>query len=147
MDRIDEVNGELEVIDYKTGNVLVGKQLSEDMQVPLYIYVIKNHFKKPVRKFTLYYLEENKERVFERKTDDIYVCTVGKKHYEVSLRETVKEVKKTLSNMQKGKFSIPSNFKAMYFKCKICPLKREGGCEGAEKESWKQMNPGSKFSW
>lgn len=147
MDRIDEVDDELEIIDYKTGNVLVGKALEEDMQVPLYIHVVKNHYKKPVRKFTLYYLEENKERTFHRRTDDTYVCTVGKREYIVSLRDTVREVKKILVNMQKGKFSIPSNFKSMYFSCKVCPLKKEGGCDGAETESWKQLNPGNKFSW
>lgn len=147
MDRIDEIDGELDVIDYKTGNVLTGKHLEEDMQVPLYIYAIRNEYKKPVRKFTLFYLEENKERTFVRRTDDIYVCTVGKREYKVSLRETVREVKKILVNMQKGNFDIPSNFKKMYFSCKVCPLKRIGGCEGAEKESWKQMDSTSKYKW
>lgn len=138
MDRIDEVDGELEVSDWKTGALMVGKKLSSDLQVPLYIYAVREHFKKPVRKFTLYYLSENKTRVFERVNTENYVCTVGKREYQINLTDAIRTVQHVFSQIKKGQFNIPRDTRNMYFTCKTCSFKKNGQCEGADIESWKQ---------
>lgn len=138
MDRIDEVNGELEVSDWKTGALMVGKKLSSDLQAPLYIYAIREHFKKPVRKFTLYYLSENKTRSFIRVDTENYVCTVGKREYKINLTDAIREVQSVFSQIKKNNFNIPRDTRGMYFTCKTCSFKKNEQCQGADIESWKQ---------
>lgn len=138
MDRIDEVDGELEVSDWKTGALMVGKKLSSDLQAPLYIYAIREHFKKPVRKFTLYYLSENKTRSFVRVDTENYVCTVGKREYKINLTDAIREVQSVFSQIKKNNFNIPRDTRGMYFTCKTCSFKKNEQCQGADIESWKQ---------
>ncbi len=138
MDRIDEIDGELEVSDWKTGNVMVGQKLSTDLQAPLYIYGIREEYKKPVRRFTLYYLSENKTRTYERVDDDNYVCIVGKREYKINLTDAIREVQHVFSQIKKGQFNIPRDTRSMYFACKTCTFQKIKRCEGADIESWKQ---------
>jgi len=139
-DRIDEVNGELEMSDWKTGQVMVGQKLSTDLQAPLYILGVRDKFQMPVRKFTFYYLEDNKTRVFERLDDERYVCTVNKRQYFVNITETKKEVQRILTQIKKGQFNIPQRAKNMYYTCKMCHLQQLEICKGADIESWRQYN-------
>lgn len=138
MDLVTERDGELDIHDWKTGHVMVGKKLSTDLQAPLYIYAIKNHFNKPVRSFTFYYLHENKTRTFIRSeiNPEEYICTVGKREYKINLTNAIREVKSLFSRIKKGDFNIPQDTKSMYFACKMCHLKEQGLCAGAEEESW-----------
>lgn len=138
MDKIEEVDGELEMVDWKTGAVMVGKKLTTDLQAPLYIYAVLQKYKRPVRKFTFYYLKENKFRVFERVNDDEYVCKVRNNEYRISLTEAIREVKSLFSRMKNGDFNIPRDTKKMYFTCKMCSFRQDETCAGAEEESWKQ---------
>jgi RecB family exonuclease len=138
MDKIEEVDGELEMVDWKTGAVMVGKKLTTDLQAPLYIKAVIEKYKRPVRKFTFYYLKENKFRVFERVNDDVYACKVRNNEYRISLTETIREVKSMFSRMKNGDFNIPRDTKKMYFTCKMCSFRQDGTCAGAEEESWKQ---------
>jgi len=140
MDRVDEVDGMLEVCDWKTGAVMVGQKISSDLQAPLYIYAIREHFKKSVRKFTFYYLPENKIRIFERVDDDNYVCKVNKREYKINITDAIREVQSIFAQIIKGNFNIPRETKKMYFSCKTCGLKHNGICKGAETESWLQHN-------
>jgi RecB family exonuclease len=148
MDRIDEVDGELEMHDWKTGRVMVGQKLSSDLQAPLYIYGTRQHFGKPVRSFTFYYLQDNKTRVFVRDelNPDIYVCKVNKREYKVSLKSTIAEIQHVFSQIKNGNFNIPQNTKGMHFTCKICHLLKEGKCQGADLQSWNQAKEG-KYAW
>lgn len=136
MDVVHEIDGELELVDWKTGQVMVGQKLSTDLQAPIYIYGVNKHFGKPVRKFTFYYLQENKHRVFERVDDDNYVCRVGKKEYKINLTDAIREVKTVFSHIKKGNFNIPQDTKKMYFTCKMCNVKAIGQCQGADIQSW-----------
>lgn len=140
MDRVDEVDGELEVCDWKTGAVIVGQKLSSDLQAPLYIYAVREHFKKPVRKFTFYYLPENKIRIFERIDADNYECTVNKRKYKINITDSIREVQHVFSQIKNGNFNIPRDTRGMYFKCKTCSFKKNEQCQGADVESWKQHN-------
>jgi hypothetical protein len=147
MDRIDEVDGELEMHDWKTGRVMVGQKLSSDLQAPLYIYGTKAHFNKPVRSFTFYYLNENKTRVFERdpNNEDRYICRVGKREYYILLTDGIREIQRVFAQIKKGNFNIPQN-KSMHYACKVCHLRKQGLCEGADIQSWNQAREG-KYSW
>lgn len=140
MDRIDDIDGELEILDWKTGKVMVGQKLSTDLQAPLYIFAIREHFKRPVRKFTFHYLNERKTRVFERINDDQYKCTVLKREYIISITEAIREVKSLFSHIVNKNFNIPQDTKKMYFTCKMCAHRDAGRCSGADNESWKQIN-------
>jgi RecB family exonuclease len=148
MDRIDEVNGELEMHDWKTGRVMVGQKLSSDLQAPLYIYGTKLHFSKPVRSFTFYYLNENKTRTFTRSAEDpnVYICTVNKRQYKINILDGVREIQRVFSQIKKGNFNIPQDTKKMHFTCKMCHLKKQGICEGADLQSWNQAKEGH-YAW
>ncbi len=138
-------DGELEVIDWKTGGVLVGKKHESDLQAPLYIYSVKQKYDKPVKRFTFYYLNENKVRVFER-TDDplVYACQVKKRIYYINLQDAIKEVTRIFSKIKQNQFNIPQNDKSMYFACRMCHLKHRNICEGAEIQAWKNKG---EFDW
>jgi RecB family exonuclease len=148
MDRIDEVDGELEMHDWKTGRVMVGQKLSSDLQAPLYIYGTKLHFKKPVRRFTFYYLNENKTRTFERDINDpnVYTCRVNKREYKINLQDGIREIQRVFAQIKKGNFSIPHNTSKMHFTCKMCHLLKEGKCQGADLQQWNQAKEGV-YSW
>ena len=139
MDGILDVDGQLEMFDWKTGAVMVGQKLSTDLQAPLYIKAVQAHYKRSVRKFTFYYVNENKERVFHRITDDEYVCTVGKREYFISIEEAIKEVTRMFAQINKGNFNIPIDTKKMYFTCKMCHIKELGMCRGADEQVWYQQ--------
>ncbi len=136
-DRIDLINGELEVSDWKTGKTMVGQKLSSDLQAPLYIYGIRQEFNLPIRRFTFYYLQEDKQRVFERTTNDDYVCKVRNKLYHINITDAVREVQSIFSHIIKKDFNVPYDTKKMYFTCKMCHLREKEICKGADIQSWK----------
>jgi hypothetical protein len=138
MDLITEDGEWLDMHDWKSGNVLVGQKLSSDLQAPLYIYLVQEHFKRPVRSFTFYYLKENKTRRFERIDEHNFVCKVGKREYKINLIDAIREVKSIFSQIKKGNFNIPKDTRNMHFTCKICDQRKEGRCEGAYEQSWLQ---------
>lgn len=140
MDRIDEVDGELEIMDWKTGKTMTGMKLSTDLQPPLYIKAVIERFKKPVRKFRLFYLQEEKEREYVRNPSnpEEYICTVKKREYKINLTDAVREVQHLFSQIIKGNFNIPRDTKKLYFSCKMCAQLKNRKCQGAEQESWYQ---------
>lgn len=139
MDRIDYINGEYEVIDYKTGKVFVGKKLSTYLQTPLYIIMIEKHYGIKVSRFRYLFFNEDKERVFERVDDDTFVCTVAKREYTVSLQECIKRVKRDFSKIKRGQFQITPNVSK--WKCAhMCSHMKTGHCAGIETQSWINKN-------
>lgn len=145
MDRIDEIDGELHMHDWKTGKVMVGQKLTTDLQAPLYIYGTRKHYGKPVKSFTFHYLNENKFRRFERtEREDVYACTVGKRVYYINLLDGVREIQRVFAQIKKGNFNIPQG-KNMHFHCKVCHLKKQGLCQGADIQEWNNAQSG--FGW
>ena len=140
MDRIDEINNKLYITDWKTGNIITGMRLSNDLQAPLYILAIQKEFNKTVEQFVFEYLKENKQRVFERIDDENYACTVGKRIYKINLTDAIRDVQHIFSQIQNKQFNIPRDAKSMYFTCKTCPYKKQNICQGALLESWNQYN-------
>lgn len=136
MDAVIDGPDGLELLDWKTGQVMVGKKLSSDLQAPLYIYGVQKHFGRPVKRFTFYYLKDNKTRVFEHVEGVRYKCSVGKRDYYINLDECVKEIQRIFTQIKKGNFNIPRDTKNMYFTCKMCHLPAMGLCEGADIQAW-----------
>lgn len=139
-DRINMVDGRLHMMDWKTGGVMTGVKLSSDLQAPLYIYSVQQKYNLPVESFTFYYLKDNKERIYHRINDDNYVCRVGKREYKINITDAIREVQHIFSQIKKGNFNIPINTKGMYFTCKMCHLKEQELCEGADMQVWNQFN-------
>lgn len=139
IDRVDLIDDMLELSDWKTGQVLTGIKLSSDLQVPLYIYAAEKHYQLPVRKFTLYYLQNNKTRVFERQPDNSFICTVRKRIYRINPLDAIKETQHIFSQILKGNFNIPYDTKKMYYTCKICNHAKSNHCEGADIQGWKAL--------
>lgn len=137
-DRIDLINDELELSDWKTGRTMVGKKLSSDLQAPLYIYGVQQKFNMPVRKFTFYYLQDNKTRVFERQQDGSFLCTVKKRIYRIVPLDAIREAQSIFSQIKKGNFNIPTN-KSMHYTCKICHQLKNGNCKGADIQGWELL--------
>lgn len=140
MDRIDiDEQGELHIQDWKTGKVIVGKKISSDLQPPLYIKLVQEHYNKPVKSFNLYYVHEGKSRHYYRSevNPDEYICRVGKREYKINLTDAVREVQQLFSKIVKGNFNIPRDTKSLYYECKMCHIKELGLCEGAEEQSWR----------
>lgn len=130
--------GNLELLDWKTGKVMVGQKHSSDLQAPLYIYGVQEKYGRQVDRFTYYYLHEGKERVFERVAPNKYVCTVGKREYHIDLEDMIKEIRRVFAQIMKGNFNIPQDTKKMHFTCKMCHIREQGMCRGADEESWYQ---------
>lgn len=140
IDRVDLSENELNIHDWKTGAMLVGQKLSSDLQAPLYIYGAQQQYGYPVRSFTYHYLQDGKQRIFERLYNDVFVCRVKKREYFINLTDVIREVQSIFSRIKKGDFNVPRQFSKMGYTCKVCHLRTMEACQGAEMESWKQYN-------
>ena len=144
-DRLEkDENGDLHIVDWKTGKVMSGKKLTTDLQPALYLKAVEHQYGKMPKSFRLVYLSDvdknknYKERVFTSIDGNKFVCKVGKNEYIQDVSEQIKVVQKLFAQIKQGKFSIPQ--KPDYFKCKMCSFKEKGLCSGAETEKWIQIN-------
>lgn len=137
IDRINKVGEELEIIDYKTGKVHVGKKLAMDLQPPTYIMAVREKYGVLPISFRLLFLDEDKERVYERIDDDKYVCRVNKNDYVISLQQTTSEIKSIFNKIKKRQFGIPSQLSTWHCS-KMCKFGESGAklCQGNIVESW-----------
>lgn len=136
-DRINKINGKLHLVDYKTGKVYVGKRLASDLQIPTYILAVKNEYGELPETFTLLFLAENKERVYNKINDNEYVCTVGKKDYVVNLQDRLREINSIFSKIKQGLFDIPVGNLSPWYCENRCGM-YQTHCAGVEDEPWKQ---------
>ncbi len=106
IDRVDEIEGGLEIIDYKTGTPpKEGTLLFKDKeQLLLYAIAGAELFKEPIVRLTYYYLNENKPVSFERKEKDME-----------RLREKIKE---TIIALKSSNFTADPGMH-----CKWCDFK------------------------
>ena len=144
-DRLEEdENGDLHIVDWKTGKIMSGKKLTTDLQPALYLKAVEQRYGKMPKSFRLVYLGDTdkngkyKERIFTSIDDNKFVCRVGKKEYIQDISEQIRVVQKLFSQIKAGKFSIPA--KPDYFMCKMCTFREKGMCSGSDLESWKQIN-------
>ena len=144
-DRLEtDEDGELHLVDWKTGKCMTGKKLTTDLQPALYLKAIEHKYGKMPKTFTLIYLSDVdkkgnfKTRVFERINNNEFKCTVRGKDYIQNIDEQIKVVKKIFSQMKNGHFSIPD--KPDFFACKMCYFKEIGKCADAETQRWLNVN-------
>lgn len=144
-DRLEEdENGDLHIIDWKTGEVMSGKKLTTDLQPALYLKAVEQKYGKMPKSFRLIYLSDtykdgsHKERLFTSIDGNKFVCKVGKKEYIQDISEQLKVVQKLFSQIKARNFNIPE--KPDYFKCKMCSFREDGLCSGNDTESWKLIN-------
>ena len=152
-DRLEEdENGDLHIVDWKTGKVMSGKKLTTDLQPALYLKAVESKYGKMPKSFRLVYVGDvdksgkYKERVFESIDGNKFVCKVGKKEYIQDISEQIKIVQKLFAQIKQGKFSIPA--KPDYFKCKMCDFKSKGLCNGNDVQNWININEErQKYGW
>lgn len=136
---VDRVNplphDEVELVDYKTGKCFYGKQLSSDLQVPIYIMAYHQATGKLPKRFTFIFVEDGKQRVFERRDDDKYVCTVVKREYIISLQETARYIKRIFARINRDEWSIPDKINSFYC-ANFCGVAKQGHCAGANDQAW-----------
>lgn len=130
MDLVTRDEKGLHLHDWKTGRVMVGKNLSTDLQAPLYINAVQKRFGEQVKSFTFYYLNENKTRTYHQTEEDpqTYVCQVRNRKYYINLTDTIREVKSLFSKIKNGQFDADPNAPNRYFTQKMCHLKETGEC-------------------
>lgn len=144
-DRLEkDAEGNLHIVDWKTGKIMSGKKLTTDLQPALYLQAVKEKYGVMPKSFRLIYVGDvdkkgnYKERVFTSIDDNQFVCKVGNKEYIQDISEQIKVVQKLFAQIKKGKFSIPA--KPDYFKCKTCYFRQIGRCEGVGIQEWKIVN-------
>ncbi len=112
VDRIDQIEGGVEIIDYKTGKPKTLKSLSasDKMQLLLYQLVAKDVFNLEPKKLTFHYL-----------TDDSKVSFLGSEKDLDSLRDTIR---KRISQIRGRQFDPTPGFSCGFCDYKdICPFK------------------------
>lgn len=152
-DRLEkDENGDLHILDWKSGKVMSGKKLTTDLQPALYLQAVKERYGKMPKSFRLVYLGDvdkkgnYKERIFTSIDGNQFVCTVGKKQYVQDITEQLRVVQKLFSQIKQGKFSIPA--KPDYFKCKLCSFREKGLCSGNDTQNWTNVNgEREKYGW
>lgn len=150
-DRLEkDEQGNLHIVDWKTGKAMSGKKLTTDLQPALYLYAVKEKYGVYPESFRLIYLSDTykdgsyKEKVFHKKNDNEYVCYVGKKEYVQNITEQLKEVQKIFARIKSGKFGIPG--KSIGYHCDICHFKRVSKCAGQIEQGFYNAN-GKEFTW
>lgn len=152
-DRLEkDQEGNLHIVDWKTGKVMSGKKLTTDLQPALYLKAVEHQYGKMPKSFKLVYLSDvdkqgnYKERTFTSIDGNKFVCKVGKKEYIQDITEQIKVVQKLFAQIKQGKFSIPQ--KPDYFKCKMCSFKDKGLCSGNDTQNWININEErQKYGW
>lgn len=110
IDRVDELpNGDIEIIDYKTGSSKEQGDADKDAQMTIYAMAAKEALKLELKCLTFYYVESG-EKVSTKRTD---------KQIEAE-KEKIKEVVK---DMKKGKFEATPGRHCSWCDYKdICPF-------------------------
>lgn len=135
-DRIQkDDDGNLHLVDYKTGRVTVGKELANNLQVPTYIKAVEAEYGVLPETFTLLFLGENKERVYYKRNKNEYVCTVGKREYIQNIPEKLTEIKSIFSKVKRGLFQIPVGDLSPWYCENRCSMYGEF-CQGVMDQSW-----------
>ena len=126
--------------DFEKNN---SKLLPEDLASGISnLWDVEKETGRRVDSFTFFYLKEGKVRKFVRSNNGEFVCTVGKREYFIRTKDMISEIQRLFSHIKKGNFKIPQDTKKMFFPCKMCHLKEQGLCLGADQQAWIQLNGG-----
>lgn len=134
IDRINGKDGDVEnweVEDYKTGAVYNSDKLRTNMQLPIYAMAIKHVYGAYPKRLKLYFPQHQSYRIFERITDDVYVCIVKRGgEYSISLPQRLDQMIEIYDNIIRGNF--PPNTKNQHFCQNFCSLGKKSLCNGLE---------------
>ena len=110
IDRIDDVEGGVEIIDYKTGTPKSKLEWDDRRQLVLYAIAGEESFTPPlvVKKLTFYYLESNTAVSFEPTNND-------KEKLKLQIRETMERIRTSTFDATPGPQCQYCDFKD------ICP--------------------------
>ncbi len=86
IDRIDEVDDGLEILDYKTGSSKNKLTPQNKQQLLIYQLAAQSLFSEPITQLTYYYLENGKKISFLGKPEEL-------EQMEKKIKETIKEIK------------------------------------------------------
>ncbi|MBU4347655.1 ATP-dependent helicase, partial [Patescibacteria group bacterium] len=104
IDRIDEINGKIKIIDYKTGRPKEKLSFEEKEQLLIYQLAIRDLFKQEISSLAFYYLDNNSEAEF-----------LGA---EEELSKVKEKILAIINEIKKGEFPArPSEL------CKFCDFK------------------------
>ncbi len=113
IDRIDKLEGGVEIIDYKTGTTKTQKEVDEDDQVAFYAIAAKEALGMVPEKLTYYFLESG-ERISTFRTDE-------------QLKEKKEEVVGIIEKIKKGNFEARSGMHCNWCDFReFCPYAYKG---------------------
>ncbi len=104
IDRIDEIEEGIEIIDYKTGKVKEQKKVDRDDQLTIYALAARDALGLDPKCLALYFMQENKKVTTTRTAED--------------LEEKREELEETVEKIKKSKFEANPGFL-----CKWCDYK------------------------
>jgi DNA helicase-2/ATP-dependent DNA helicase PcrA len=106
IDLIETVDGEkwVEIIDYKTGKAKTTKDLKDDMQLPLYAYIVEKTMALKVKKASYLYIEHGVKTEVE----------IGMKKTE----QILKLINEAVQKIRDGDFTVPAGHD-----CRFCNYK------------------------
>ena len=111
IDRIDKIKDEIEIIDYKTGNVKKSLSADDKFQLEIYNLVANKLFNITPSKLTFYYLEEGKHSSFEPKVK--------------SLKKTEEKILNIIKRIKRSKFKPTAGWQCQFCDYKdICPHRK-----------------------
>jgi DNA helicase-2/ATP-dependent DNA helicase PcrA len=113
IDRIDPLDGGVEIIDYKTGNTMTQKQVDKDDQVAFYAIAAKEALGLEPKKLTYYFLDSG-EKVSTTRTEE-------------ELEKIKEETKEIVEEMKEGDFKANPGMHCNWCDYKeICPFAYKG---------------------
>jgi DNA helicase II / ATP-dependent DNA helicase PcrA len=112
IDRVDKVDGELEIIDYKSGKQPSASDLKTDLQLPIYALACRELFHEYPRRLTYIFLGDN--------------TTHDASYDPVSLEKIKSDILETISRINHSDFAAtPGNICARCDYRRICPARAE----------------------
>jgi len=113
IDRIDKLDGGVEIIDYKTGNTKTQKDVDKDDQVAFYAIAAKEALDMEPKKLTYYFLESG-EKISTTRTDK-------------QLENKKEEAGQIVENIKKGEFKAKPGRQCSWCDYKsVCPFAYKG---------------------
>jgi len=113
IDRIDKINGGIEIIDYKTGNTKTQKDVDKDDQVAFYAIAAKEALGMEPKKLTYYFLESG-EKISTTRTDK-------------QLESKKEEAGQIVEDIKKGEFEAKPGMQCSWCDYnEVCPFAYKG---------------------
>ncbi len=113
IDRVDELpNGELEVIDYKTGSLKKQDKVDKDKQLTIYAMAASNLFGKIPELLTLYFIDDSKK--------------ISSSRTQKQIDKEKEKIIETVNNIREGNFTAKPGMMCQYCPYnQFCPMAKK----------------------